>query len=31
MGGYAKSTLRKKLLIDAIVEPSKTTALGKSY
>ena len=31
MGGYLQGALRKELLIGPIVEPFKTTALGKSY
>ena len=31
MGGYLQGALRKELLIDPIVEPFKTTALGTSY
>ena len=30
MRGYVQGTLRKELLIDPIVKPFKTTALGKS-
>ena len=31
MGGYLQGALRRELLVDPIVEPFKTTALGKSY
>ena len=31
MGGYVQDAPRKELLIDPIVGPFKTTALGKSY
>ena len=31
MGGYVQGALRKELLIDPIVGPFKTAALGKLY